>query len=107
MHQHFMVEEPAGSGQNVWAMPVNGIHNHANILVDGGRYGFPLIIRVILDLGMESRKCQRRMGIRTIEVYPKNLHESSVCFDKSTKNLSIFAKNVEISCSAQNSTQCF
>ena len=65
------------------------IDHRADVFVDGGRHDFPIIAGLVLHLCMEGGKCQRRVGIRAVEVYPKNLHESYVCFHKSTKFLSI------------------
>lgn len=74
VHQHFVVEEPGRSGQDVGSVAADFIHHHAHVLVDGGRHHFPLQTVVIGHLGMQGGQGQRRVGIRTVQVYPKYLH---------------------------------
>jgi hypothetical protein len=73
-----VVEQPAGAGQDVGLVMTDFIDHHPDVFVDGSRYDFPFPFGAILYLSMQSGQGQGGMGVRTIEVYPKNLHETCI-----------------------------
>jgi hypothetical protein len=73
-----VIEEPTGGGQDVGLVATDFIDYLPYVFARGGGHDAPFVIGVPGYLGMQGRKGQRRVGIRAIEVYPKNLHESVV-----------------------------
>ena len=74
VHEHFVVEQPAGSCQNIRCLTYDFSGCHARIFVDSSRHHSPFQGRVVHDLCVQGRKGQRGVSVRAVQVEPENFH---------------------------------